>query len=80
LATFVPEDEIFRKDYIPPPIRKRLQDVETITLPNKYFEGMPVSKSKAKARRLKIISEGFAKEKISRLNQMKKDIAAEIIL
>ena len=27
LASFTPEDEIFKKGYVPPPIRKRLQDV-----------------------------------------------------
>ena len=30
LATLKPEDEIFRKYYVAPPVRKRLRDVETI--------------------------------------------------
>ena len=64
IATLSPQDEIFNKDYRPPPIRKRQEDYETIVLPNKYFDGMPVSKSKAKARRLKIMNEAFAKEKV----------------
>ena len=72
-------DEIFRKDYVPPPIRKRLQDIETIVLPNELFEGLPKSTSKKKARRLKIMSEAFAAEKASRLKDMRKTIEDEII-
>ena len=34
LATLKPEDEIFRKDYVAPPVRKRLRDFETIVLPD----------------------------------------------
>ena len=37
IATLNPQDEIFRKDYVPPPVRRRLQDVETIVLPNEIF-------------------------------------------
>lgn len=41
LATLKPDDEIFRKDYVSPPVRKRLREIETITLPNELFEGLP---------------------------------------
>ena len=67
LATLNPNDEIFKKDYVAPPIRKRMKDIETIVLPNELFEGLPKSTSKVKARRLKIVSEPFAAEKTSRL-------------
>lgn len=60
IATLDPEDEIFKKDYVPPPVRKRLQDIETITLPPEIFQDLPKSTSKVKARRLKIVSEAFA--------------------
>lgn len=79
LATLSPDDEIFRKDYVAPPVRKRLQDVETIVLPNEIFEGLPASKSKAKARRLKIVSEAFAQEKATRLKEIRRHIDQEII-
>ena len=79
IATVDPNNEIFRKDYVPPPIRKRLQDIETIVLPNELFEGLPKSTSKKKARRLKIMSEAFAAEKASRLKDMRKTIEDEII-
>ena len=79
IATLNPSDEIFRKDYVPPPVRRRLQDVETIVLPNEIFEGLPQSKSKAKSRRLKIVSEAFAQEKATRLKEIRRTIDQEIL-
>ena len=79
LGTLNPDDEIFRKDYVAPPVRKRLQDVETIVLPNEVFEGLPASKSKGKARRLKIVSEAFAQEKATRLKEIRRNIDQEIL-
>ena len=60
LATLKPDDEIFKKDYVAPPIRKRLRGIETIILPPELFEGLPKTKSKVKARRMKIFGESFA--------------------
>jgi hypothetical protein len=40
---------------------------------------MPKSKSKLKARRLKVVSEAFAAEKASRLKEMRKHIDEEIL-
>ena len=79
LATLKPEDEIFRKDYVAPPVRKRLRDVETIVLPDELFQNMPKSTSKVKARRLKVVSQAIAAEKTTRLKEMQKHILDEII-
>jgi len=79
LATLDPSNEIFAKDYVAPPIRKRHKDIETIALPDKLFKGLPVSTSKLKSRRLKITSEAFAAEKIARMQALRKDIGDEII-
>ena len=79
IATLNPQDEIFRKDYVAPPIRRRLQDVETIVLPDEIFAGLPKSKSKNKARRLKIVSEAFALEKATRLKEIRRNIDQEIL-
>ena len=79
IATLDPTNEIFRKDYVPPPIRKRLKDIETIVLPNELFEGLPKSTSKNKSRRLKVISEALATEKATRLKEIKRNIDDEII-
>ena len=78
LATLKPDDEIFSKDYVAPPIRRRLKDIETIVLPNELFDNLPKSVSKVKARRLKIMSEAFAAEKAQRLKDMQKDIFSQI--
>ena len=61
------------------PIRKRLQDVETISLPNELFEGIPKSTRKVIARRLKIMSEAFAEEKATRIKEMRKALDNEIL-
>lgn len=79
IATLNPTNEIFRKDYVPPPIKKRLKDIETIVLPNELFEGLPKSTSKNKSRRLKVISEALATEKATRLKEIKRTIDYEII-
>ena len=79
LATLKPEDEIFRKDYVAPPVRKRLRDVETIVLPDELFQNMPKSTSKVKARRLKVVSQAFAAEKTTCLKEMQRHILDEII-
>jgi hypothetical protein len=79
VATLDPGNEIFKKDYVAPPIRKRLRDVETIVLPAEVFEGLPPTTSKLKARRLKIMSEAFAAEKASRYKQMQKDLYEQMV-
>jgi hypothetical protein len=63
IATLDPENEIFNKDYVAPPIRRRLKDIQTIVLPTEIFEGLPQTQRKVKARRMKITSEAFAAEK-----------------
>lgn len=79
IATLSPEDEIFKKDYVAPPVRRRQRDIETIALPNQIFEGLPPSTSKVKARRLKITSEAFAAERAARLKDVQREIADQII-
>jgi hypothetical protein len=48
-------------------------------LPNELFEGLPKTKSKLKARRLKIVSEAFASEKAQRLKEVRKHLDEEIL-
>ena len=79
IATLSPWNEIFKKDYVAPPTRKRLRDIETIVLPTELFEGLPPSKRKVKSRRLKIMSEAFAAEKASRIKDMQKELYKQLI-
>ena len=79
IATLDPDNEICKKDYVASPIRKRLRDIETITLLNELFVGMPLSTSKVKARRLKIMSEAFAAEKAARNREMAKRLYDDML-
>ena len=79
IATLHPGDEIFKKDYVAPPIRKRLRDIETIVLPNDIFDGLPQSTSKVKARRMKIMSEAFAAERAAKLKELQKEMYEEMV-
>jgi hypothetical protein len=66
LALLRPDDEVFKKDYAPTPSRERIVDVKTIELPIDLFTGMPVSKSKSKQCRLKLMGR---ESKIQRLKR-----------
>ena len=79
IATLDPENEIFDKDYVAPPIKMRLRDIETIVLPTELFEGLPKSTSKNKVRRLKVISEALATEKSTRLRDIRDNLDHEIV-
>ena len=79
IATLDPENEIFDKDYVAPPIKMRLRDIETIVLPTELFEGLPKSTSKNKVRRLKVISEALATEKSTRLKDIRDNLDHEIV-
>ena len=79
IATLDPENEIFNKDYVAPPIRRRLKDIQTIVLPTEIFEGLPQTQRKVKARRMKITSEAFAAEKARRFKEMQKDLYEQMV-
>lgn len=70
IATLNPEDEIFRKDYLPPARKNAIEEQKTIRVPNGFFEGLPDSKSKVKRKALHIIGEGKAQQKVSYLKTL----------
>lgn len=57
LSTFKADDEIFKKDYIAPPIKEKKSEEDTIKIPSKFLEGLPVKKDgkRTKKSRLKIL-------------------------
>ena len=79
IATLDPENEIFDKDYVAPPIKMRLRDIETIVLPDELFADMPKSTSKLKQRHLKVVGQAFEAEKVNRLKETQKHFYEEII-
>jgi hypothetical protein len=79
LSTYRSDLKIFKKDYVAPPVRKRMRDIETIVLPDELFADMPKSTSKLKARRLKVVGQAFEAEKVNRLKETQKHFYEEII-
>jgi hypothetical protein len=70
VGTLLPDDEIFAKGYVPPPRRARQADAKVIEIPIEMLVGVPDSKSKAKARRLRVMGECFVDAKIDALKRV----------
>ena len=64
ISTLAPDDEIFKKDYLPQPRKNAIEEQKTIQVPNGFFDNLPDSKSKVKRHALRIVGEGRAKQKI----------------
>lgn len=67
ISTLNPEDEIFKKDYFPPPRKNIIEEQKTINVPNGFFEGLPDSRRRVKRHALRIVGEGRAKQKVQYL-------------
>ena len=46
LATYTPEDEIFRKNYCPPKKASKLSEIKTIEVPVDFMKDLPFSRRK----------------------------------
>lgn len=79
IGTLRPDDEIFRKDYVPPPRKNTVEEQKTMHVPKDFMKDLPESRSKVKRRRLKLIGEGLAKQKIACLRQSVKDMNVKIM-
>ncbi len=79
IATYTPEDEIFKKDYLPPPRKNKLAAIKAIELPASFLEGLPESKKRKKRHGLKMIGEGVHDQKTARLKQLRKDLGDLIL-
>ena len=80
LAKLTPDDEIFRKNYLPPPKKSKLSEIEAIELPANFLADLPLSKSKVKRKGLKTITDGNKLAKIEALKMRQKEIADRIIV
>jgi hypothetical protein len=80
ISTLKPDDEIFRKDYLPPSTKKNVEEQKTIQVPKDFLKDLPESKSKVKRRRLKVIGEGVAKQRLTFLRQAVKDMNVAIMV
>jgi hypothetical protein len=61
LSTYKPDLKIFKKDYVAPPKIPNINQKPLIALPSDFLEGLPVSRKKAKAKRLAMISRVWLK-------------------
>jgi hypothetical protein len=78
ISTLNPEDEIFKKDYFPPPRKNNIEEQKTIQVPNAFFEGLPESRRRVKRHALRIVGEGRAKQKVQYLKAVQKEVQRQI--
>ena len=75
LATYTPEDEIFRKSYNPPERASKLSEIKTIEVPVDFMKDLPFSKRKTKRKGLRIQKEGLRVQKKLRFKMLSKKYA-----
>ena len=80
LATFYPEDEIFKKSYMPPQKKNKLSEIKAVELPESFLKDLPISRRKTKRRGLKMQKGGVNQQKLQRLKMIQKDVANRIII
>ena len=80
LATFYPQDDIFKKSYLPPPKKNKLSEIKAVELPESFLKDLPISRRKTKRKGLKLQRGGITQQKILRLRQIQKDIGNRIII
>ncbi len=73
LAHLDQKDEIFSKDYVPPPVRKKKEEPKVLMIPANTLKGLPIKKAKkGNSRvRLKIVKDAKAKIKEMRVKEKK---------
>jgi hypothetical protein len=64
LSTVTPDDDIFKKSYVPPARESKLSQIEAIELPASFLKDLPETKRKVKRRALQMIGEGLQKQKL----------------
>ncbi len=61
------KDEIFQKDYVPPPIKKTKEDPKVIHMPANFLKGLPIRKPSKKRKRVRLAITKDATKKIKEL-------------
>ena len=79
LATYTPEDEIFRKNYCPPEKASKLSEIKTIEVPVDFMKDLPFSRRKSRRKGLRIQKEGLRVQKKERFKLMQKRFANAIL-
>jgi hypothetical protein len=79
VSTFKPDDEIFKKNYIPPAKETKLSELKTIEMPASFLNDLPQSTRRSRRRGLRISKEGIAGQKMERLKRMRKELGDRIL-
>ena len=79
VSTYKPDDEIFRKNYIPPPKETKLSELKTIELPASFLNDLPQSTRRSRRKGLRISKEGLAGQKMERLKRLRKELGDRIL-
>jgi len=79
VSTFKPDDDIFKKNYIPPAKETKLSELKTIEMPVSFLNDLPQSTRRSRRRGLRISKEGLAGQKMERLKRMRKELGDRIL-
>jgi len=79
IGTFAPDDEIFKKDYMPPARKNKLSEIKAIELPPSFMQDLPESTRRSKRKGLRLAKDGLAAQRLKRLRSLQKQIGDRII-
>ena len=79
VSSFKPDDEIFKKNYLPPVKETKLSELKTIELPADFMKNLPQSTRRSRRKGLRITKEGLAGQKMERLKRLRKELGDSIL-
>lgn len=79
ISTYRPDDEIFKKEYLPPVKETKLSELQTISLPASFVKDLPQSTRRSRRKGLRISKEGIAGQKLERMKRLRKEIGDRIL-
>jgi hypothetical protein len=79
VSTFKADDEIFKKNYIPPAKETKLSELKTIELPAAFLDDLPQSTRRSRRKGLRISKEGLAGQKLERFKRLRKELGNRIL-
>ena len=79
ISTLNPDDEIFKKSYLPPVKETKLSELKTISLPAHFLQDLPQSTRRARRKGLRISKDGIAGQKLERMKRLRKHIGDRIL-
>ena len=79
ISTFNPQSEIFKKSYVPPTRKEKIENKAKVSLPNDFLEGLPESKRKNKGRRLAMYRLGKEETKHQRVKALHEEFKKSVV-